>query len=256
MVRRGRPQVARFEVELVRRWHKEGKPIGEIAELLDRTYVTVKKHVNTKSSRKHFDAICKGVHSRRRYLAEFEGALISRLHKKGKPIGHIAKLLNRNYKTVKRSLQSFVKPVRPKYYPALGATSHCEVCETTKPSVDFDANVLHHAKYHGRHCVCLACRTDGYSPRDIRSYPCTECGLKGHLKFARHDLKKYKKPRRRANLVCADCIAKLNKLRKKLYLRHRWGCTYLGKCNNPGRVRDRMQNGSDEDASATVDELL
>ena len=184
--------------------------------------------------------------------------LINRWHKEGKPIGEIAKLLNRPYTTVRKRVESFVAAksqcigrgrrkttshyaVRAKGKPALDATSHCEVCEKSKPTVDFDSNVVHHAKYHGRRCVCLACTADGYSPRDIHRYPCAECGLKGHLKFAKQDLKSYKKPGRSAYLVCTDCIAKHNTIRKLLCLRHRCGCTSLGKINNPGRIRARMR---------------
>ena len=80
------------------------------------------------------------------------------------------------------------------------ATSYCDACKESKPSQDFDRNILHHAKYNSRRRVCLACAADGYSPRDTQAYPCAECGLRGHFKFSSQKLKDYKSPERRATL--------------------------------------------------------
>ena len=120
------------------------------------------------------------------------------------------------------------------------ATSYCDACKESKPSQDFDRNILHHAKYNSRRRVCLGCAADGYSPRDTQAYPCAECGLRGHLKFSSQKLKDYKCQERRATLICKDCVARHNDIRTRLEEKHSWRCSCPGKIHNPGMVRDRM----------------
>ena len=51
-----------------------------------------------------------------------------------------------------------------------------------------------HRGFERRPCkVCLACRDKGYSTRDVRAYPCSGCGNKGHLHVPRDALKNYKR---------------------------------------------------------------
>ena len=102
---------------------------------------------------------------------------------------------------------------------------YCDACARMKAATHFDQAILRHAKYEGRRRVCLDCTAAGFSARDIRKYPCAECGMKGHRKFARQALRNFKKPGQRAKPICADCIERYVSTRKRLRLHSSWRCT-------------------------------
>ena len=71
----------------------------------------------------------------------------------------------------------------------------CDACKTHRPAAAFDRDVLHHATYHGRKRVCGACEEQGYSARDVTSYPCSVCGPRGHKAFEK-----------KGAPCCTDCV--------------------------------------------------
>ena len=106
----------------------------------------------------------------------------------------------------------------------------CDACqEHLEAAAAFDDNMIHHAKWSGRHLVCLSCVPRGYTPRDVESYPCFECGDKGHLQFDRKTLENYKARGRRGTLVCTACTARYHAIEKKLGNKRSLRCTCKGK---------------------------
>ena len=101
-----------------------------------------------------------------------------------------------------------------------------------KAAANFDPSVINNAKWHGRRRVCLDCAAAGFSPRDVQTYPCAECGGKGHLKFSQSSLKNYKRPERNTTLVCNDCIARHSDIQKRLRAKGSLRCTCPGKGAN------------------------
>ena len=92
----------------------------------------------------------------------------------------------------------------------------------------FNMDVLDNAKKHKRKAVCLACAHRGFSPRDVRTYSCVECGGKGHLQFARKMLEHYKDPGRGTELVCTECCKKSDAIETKLKDKKAIRCTCRG----------------------------
>ena len=82
----------------------------------------------------------------------------------------------------------------------------CAACKEKQTEEFFDADILRHARFHGRTLVCRRCQDEGFSPKDCEAYHCGLCRPRGHLKFTPHTLKNYKRPGRTSKLLCADCV--------------------------------------------------
>mgnify|MGYP000358776956 CR=1 FL=1 len=109
-----------------------------------------------------------------------------------------------------------------------------------KEAAAFDKDVLDHASKHGRRCICLSCFTRGFTPRDVKSYRCSECAEKDHMKFDREALDHYKARGRRGALVCTDCTARHQAIEGKLRDKRSLRCTCKGK------QKDRVHDFSNE----------
>ena len=93
-------------------------------------------------------------------------------------------------------------------------TWRCDACDNMLQRDMFTKTMLHHAKWHNRKSVCLACTARGFSPRDVNAYHCAECGEQGHQKFAGAILSDYKRRGRRAQLVCTECCRRFASIEK------------------------------------------
>ena len=102
----------------------------------------------------------------------------------------------------------------------------------------FDPELLGRAKSRKKRRVCFACTKDGYSVRNVDPFLCIWCGFKGHLKFNPKDLKNYKKPGRRAWLVCKDCATRYKKVRHRLDANGSFRCT----CTGAGKFQHHLPN--------------
>ena len=107
-------------------------------------------------------------------------------------------------------------------------TWRCDACDKMLDRDQFNKDVLNNAKKYKRKAVCLACAARGFSPRDVGTYPCVECGGKGHLQFARKMLEHYKDPGRGTELVCTECCKKSDAIETKLKDKKAIRCTCRG----------------------------
>ena len=105
----------------------------------------------------------------------------------------------------------------------------CDACEENQEAAAFDQDVLNNASWYGRRRVCRSCFARGFTPRDVESYPCLECGDKGHLQFERKTLEKYKARGRPGTLVCTACTARYHAIEKTLANKRSLRCTCKGK---------------------------
>ena len=116
----------------------------------------------------------------------------------------------------------------------------CEACQEKQEAVAFDKDVLENSQRHGRHLVCLRCISHGFTPRDVNSYRCSECGDKGHMHFDRKALEHYKARGRRPALVCTVCTARHRAIEDTLRDNKALRCTCKGK------AKDRVHSFSNE----------
>ena len=116
----------------------------------------------------------------------------------------------------------------------------CDACQEKKEAAAFDKDVLDNAAKHGRKRVCLACCVRGFTPRDVNSYRCSECGDKGHMHFDRKALEHYKARGRRPALVCTVCTARHRAIEDTLRDNKALRCTCKGK------AKDRVHSFSNE----------
>ena len=116
----------------------------------------------------------------------------------------------------------------------------CDACKEKTIATAFDKLLLGNAQKYARCLVCLSCAEKGVSPKDTKMYPCAGCGNRGHLKFSKFTLCKYKKGEHRNTFACLECIQRLQGIDAKLRLPLAWKCT----C--PGKATEKTHRWSNE----------
>ena len=105
---------------------------------------------------------------------------------------------------------------------------------TKKKREEFNKDVFENAAQHGRARVCLECQKNGYSPKDLKSYLCSNKCRKGHLSFLSKALEHHKE--RGTGMLCKQCRDTAEKQKKendarekdllqKLRAKDAWQCT-------------------------------
>ena len=101
----------------------------------------------------------------------------------------------------------------------------CDACCLKTDENQFEQRQTSDSREQEAYCVCLACAARGYSERDVRGYPCLDCGMKGHRLFPQTAIQTYNRGQIRAKLICSDCMRRSREIRKQLLQPGSWRCT-------------------------------